>query len=325
MKVAIAQIAPVILNREATLAKVVASINDAADQGCKLVAFGETFVPAYPFWLCRTDAARFEADDQKEIHAEYLRQAVKIPMAGIELSAKDNHLAEVCEVAKGRGISVMLGVAERAVDRADHTIYCSRVFISGESSTAGEILSVHRKLMPTYEERLAWGVGDGAGLQTHPVDEFVVGGLNCWENWLPLARASLYGQGETLHVMLWPGCLRLTNEITRFVAKEGRMFVLSASGLIRNDDIPANVPHRESMLDESGIYDGGSCIAGPDGNWIVEPVLDREELIVADLDSNKVLEERQNMDVSGHYSRPDVLQLHVNRQRQSVVVFDDQS
>lgn len=323
MKVAIAQIAPVILNRDATLAKVVTSIHDAADQECKLVTFGETLVPAYPFWLCRSDAARFEAQDQKEIHAEYLRQAVKIPMPGIERSANDNHLADVCEAARERRISVMLGVAEKAVDRAEHTIYCSRVFISGEEKTAGKILSVHRKLMPTYEERLAWGIGDGAGLQTHPVDQFVVGGLNCWENWLPLARASLYGQGETLHVMLWPGCLRLTNEITRFVAKEGRMFVISASGLIRNEDIPIDVPHRGTMLDENGIYDGGSCIAGPDGNWIIEPVLNREELIVADLDSNRVLEERQNMDVSGHYSRPDILELHVNRKRQSVVVFDD--
>ena len=123
MKVTIAQIAPVILHREATLAKVLQSIHEAADQGCKLFTFGETFLPAYPFWLCRSDAARFEAQDQKEIHAEYLRQAVKIPIDGIE-RAHDNHLAAVCAAARDRRISVMLGVAEKAVDRADHTIYC---------------------------------------------------------------------------------------------------------------------------------------------------------------------------------------------------------
>lgn len=323
MKVAIAQIAPVILDRAHTLEKIIQAIHSAADKGAKLVAFGETLVPAYPFWLCRTDAARFEADDQKELHAMYLDQAIRIPAAN-DLSSDDNDLAGVCEVAREREISVMLGVAEKAADRGGTTIYCSRVFISGQTDAPNPIQSVHRKLMPTYEERLSWGMGDGAGLQVHKLDEFVVGGLNCWENWLPLPRASLYAQGETLHVMLWPGCLRLTEDITRFVAKEGRLFVLSASSLIRNDDIPATVPYRDQMLDPSGmIYDGGSCIAGPDGNWIVEPQVGVEELIIADLNFNRVLEERQNMDPSGHYSRPDVFQLHVNRQRQSVVQFND--
>ena len=320
MKVAIAQIAPVVLNREATLEKVKQSIHQAADQDCRLIAFGETLVPAYPFWLCRTDAAKFDDSVQKGIHAKYLNEAVKIPSPEYPLGHHDDHLREIRQAAKERGISVVMGVAERAVDRGGHTIYCSRVFVSGEGESKGEILSVHRKLMPTYEERLSWGIGDGAGLVTHSVGDFSVGGLNCWENWLPLARATLYAAGETLHVMLWPGCQRLTEDITRFVAKEGRLFVISASGLIRNEDIPADVPHRELMLDQEGIYDGGSCIAGPDGNWIVEPVLERESLIVADLDANRVLEERQNMDPSGHYSRPDVFQLKVNKTRQQIVV-----
>ena len=204
MKVAIAQIAPVVLDRKATLDKVQKSVHEAADAGCKLVCFGETFAPAYPFWLCRTDAARFNADDQKEIHALYLDQGIKIPVDGFELNPEENHLADVCEIARSREISVMVGVAERAIDRGSHTLYCSRVFISGESPTGGQILSVHRKLMPTYEERLCWGSGDGAGLVTHPLGEFRVGGLNCWENWLPLARTTLYADGETIHVMLWP-------------------------------------------------------------------------------------------------------------------------
>lgn len=324
MKVAIAQISPVVLNRQATLNKAAESVHQAADAGCRLVCFGETLAPAYPFWLCRTDAARFNAKDQKELHAIYLEQGVRIPPVNqqnnLDFRESDqNDLRDLQALAAARNISIMIGVAERAVDRGGFTLYCSRVFISGENPTAGQVLSVHRKLMPTYEERLAWGAGDGAGLVTHPVGGFEVGGLNCWENWLPLARATLYAAGESIHVMLWPGCKRLTHDITRFVAKEGRLFVISASGLIRNEDIPADIPYRDQMVDENGIYDGGSCIAGPDGEWIIEPIVNEEQLIVADLDYQAVLRERQNMDSSGHYSRPDVFQLRVNHDRQFLV------
>ena len=298
MKVATAQISPVFLNREATTAKVVESIREAGAQNAKLVCFGESFIPAYPLWLCRTDGARFDADDQKELHALYLREAVVI----------DEHMTPIQQAAKENGISVIVGVAERS----GHTIYCSRIFVSSD----GEVLSVHRKLVPTHEERLAWGHGDGKGLVTHPVREFTVGALNCWENWMPLARTALYAQGEDLHVMLWPGCQRLTHDITKFIAKESRSFVISACGVIRPSDIPDGVPYRDEMIgDEDTFYDGGSAIAGPDGEWIVEPVVGREDLIFADLDYDEVLKERQSFDPAGHYSRPQVLKLTVDRNR----------
>jgi nitrilase len=174
--------------------------------------------------------------------------------------------------------------------------------------------------MPTYEERLSWGIGDGAGLVTHRVGPFTLGALNCWENWMPLARAALYGLGMDLHVMLWPGSLGLTRDITRFAAREGRTFVLSASNLVRDSDIPRSVPHRDRFCrDAELLYDGGSCIAGPDGSWIVEPVTGREDLVIADLDPARVAGERQNFDPAGHYARPDVLRLIVDRRRHTGV------
>jgi nitrilase len=311
MKVAIAQIAPVLLNRDATLAKVGEYVRRAAEQDAGLVVFGECIVPAYPLWLCRTDAARFEAEDQKRLHARYLDQAVSIA---------DGHLQPIADAARAAGIAVVLGVAERAADRGGHSIFCSRVVID----RSGEILSVHRKLMPTYEERLAWGVGDGSGLVTHRIGEFTVGALNCWENWMPLARAALYASGENLHIMLWPGAVRLTQDITRFVAREARSFVVSVSGIIRASDVPADVPERDRICGGADVfYDGGSCVAGPDGEWLIEPVADEEALLTAELDLDRVLEERQNFDPAGHYARPDVLRLTVDRRRHEAAEFMD--
>lgn len=310
MKVAIAQIAPVLLDRSATIAKVVASIAEAAAASCSLVVFGETLIPAYPVWLSRTGGARFDDADQKRIHALYLEQAVCI---------EDGDLSPVCDAARQHGVTVIVGIAERPQNRGGQTIYCSQVIVSNR----GEVVSVHRKLMPTYEERLAWGIGDAAGLTVHRVGEFTVGSLNCWENWMPLARSALYGQGENLHVALWPGCERLTRDITRFIALESRSYVISASAIIREPDIPQGTPLRERMVQPGEIiYDGGSCIAAPDGSWLVEPVVGCEKLIVADLDINQVRQERQNFDPSGHYARPDCLRLTVDRTRQAPIGFD---
>jgi len=155
-------------------------------------------------------------------------------------------------------MAAYVGIIERPRDRSGHSLYCSYVYIN----KAGEI-------------------GDGAGLVTHRLDEFTVGGLNCWENWMPLARAALYGQGEDLHIACWPAAL---------------------------GDMPAN---------------GGSCVAAPDGSWVLPPLHGETGIRYCKLDPAKVREERQNFDPAGHYSRPSVTQLHVNRERQSTVKFTD--
>lgn len=314
LKVGLAQIAPIWLDREATLEKVIKYINDAADQEVDLVAFGEALVPGYPFWIEATDGARFNAPDQKEIHAHYTDQAVQI---------EAGHLDGVCAVAKKRGIAIYLGIIERAKDRGGHSLYCTMVYINKK----GEICSVHRKLQPTYEERLSWSPGDGHGLRVHELGAFTVGGLNCWENWMPLPRAALYGMGEDLHVAIWPGGEHNTHDLTRHIAKEGRSFSVSVCGLMRPSDFPKSTPYLDKILegneDKEYFANGGSCLSGPDGKWIIEPQIGEEGLYVADIDHARVREERQNFDPAGHYSRPDVTTLTVDRRRQSTVEFID--
>ena len=312
LTVGIAQISPVWLNREQTLDKIIAHVSAAAREGCRLVVFGEALLPGYPFWIELTDGARFNSSLQKDIHAHYMQNAVQL---------EAGHLDRLCEAAANKQIVVVLGCIERASDRGGHSIYAALIYID----QSGVIRSVHRKLVPTYEERLTWSPGDGHGLQVHTLGPFKVGGLNCWENWMPLTRAALYGQGEDLHIAIWPGGIHNTRDITRFIAMEARSFVVSASGLMHKTDFPPDTPHLAAILADCPdiLANGGSCIAGPDGGWMVEPLIGEEKLIVATLDHQAVLRERQNFDPAGHYSRPDVTQLTVNRKRQNTLKIID--
>ncbi len=312
LKVALAQISPVWLNKEKTITKIKNSIQDAAKQQCELIVFGEALLPGYPFWLALTGGAEWNTKVNKELHAHYTRNAIQI---------EAGELDDICQLAAENNIAIYLGIIERAQNRGGHSLYCSLVYVDQK----GKIQSIHRKLQPTYDERLTWAPGDGNGLQVHPLKEFTVGGLNCWENWMPLPRTALYGLGENLHIAVWPGSDHNTKDITRFIARESRSFVISVSSLMSREDFPKNTPHIEQLLEKAPevMANGGSCIAGPDGEWIIEPVLHKEGLIVHTIDFNRVYEERQNFDAVGHYSRPDVTKLMVNRERQQIIEVKD--
>lgn len=312
LKVALAQISPVWLDKNETIKKVINSIQEAAKQNCELIVFGEGLIPGYPFWLALTGGAEWNTKLNKELHAHYVRNAIQI---------EEGDLDAICELSNNHNIAIYLGIIERAKNRGGHSLYASLVYINEK----GIIKSVHRKLQPTYDERLTWSPGDGHGLQVHNLKKFTVGGLNCWENWMPLPRTALYGLGENLHIAVWPGSEHNTKDITRFIARESRSFVISVSSLMAKKDFPDNTPHLDKILINAPdiLANGGSCIAGPDGEWIIIPIINKEGLIIETLDFNRVLEERQNFDPVGHYARPDVTKLTVNRERQSTVDYID--
>jgi nitrilase len=293
--------------------RVVEWIARAAAEGVDLLAFGEAHLGGYPFWIGDTGGARFNEPAQKQAYAYYLDVAVELDGPQLRL---------ITEAVADHRVFTYLGIAERRSGTARGSVYATLVAIDPEAG----IVSAHRKVQPTYEERLAWAAGDGNGLRVHTVtgregDSMRVGGLNCWENWLPQARLAMYAGGEDIHVSAWPGGRRLTQDITRFIAKEGRVFSLAAGSFISRADIPADFPLADQI--PGGDYtDCGGAIAGPDGAWIAEPSAE-EELVIADVDAARVREERHNFDPTGHYGRPDIFELKVDRRRLSVADLSD--
>src|SRR5687768_7537057 len=235
LKIGLAQFAPVWLNRQKTLEKALKYAADAANQGCEFVVLGgEACVGGYPYWLELTDGARFNSKIQKEFFAEYSNQAVVIERGDLQMA---------CDLAREKRIAIYIGIVEKPPERGE-SLYAALVFIDRN----GEIRSVQRKLVPTYEERLVWANGDGNGLRVHSVGAFTVGGLNCWENWNPLARAALYGQGEDFHICVFPGGIHNV-DITKFIAKESRSFAASVCSVMRREDFPSETLHLDKILE----------------------------------------------------------------------------
>src|SRR5712692_818553 len=271
VRVAIAQSAPVYLDKRASLAKALDLIHQAAKTGARLVAFGETWLPGYPAWLdvC-PGAALWENTSAKDIFAKLRNNSITVP--GEEVNA-------LSEAARDLKIAIVIGASERVdAGPGNGTIYNSLLTISED----GQLRNHHRKLVPTYTARLVWGNGDGRGLEAVSTSVGRIGGLICWEHWMPLARMAMHNSGEHIHVAVWPTVHELHQLASRHYAFEGRCFVLAVGLMMRVRDLPAELQAGKGMQNRTGgwLERGGSAIIGPDTRYIVEPVYDREELIV---------------------------------------------
>lgn len=296
MKFGIIQIEPAFLDLTGTWNKLKEKIYEIAREGAEVITWGETLLPGYPQWISITNGSKFNDPIQKKLYAKYWQESLYLPDHRIIL--------EIQKVAKELNVMLIGGIAERS----NGSIYCTLLNISPK----GQLLGRHRKIKPTYEERLVWADGDSLGIRTYPTPIGNIGGLNCWENWLPLARAALHGQDEMYHVSVWPGSIKLTKNITKFVSLEGRMYVIAASGLLRTKTVHKilekdyNLTITDNFSEEEFYQNGGSMICDPRGEIIAGPLIEEEGFLIAEVEQELVIQERQNLDISGHYSRFDI-------------------
>src|SRR5258707_1479336 len=263
VRVAIAQSAPVYLDKRASLAKALDLVQQAAKQGAQLVAFGETWLPGYPAWLdvC-PGAALWENASAKEVFAKLRNNSITVP--GDEVHA-------LSEAARALKIAIVIGASERVdAGPGNGTLYNSLLTISED----GQLRNHHRKLVPTHTERLIWGNGDGRGLSSVKTRIGRIGGLICWEHWMPLARMAMHNSGEHIHVAVWPTVHELHQLCSRHYALEGRCFVLAVGLMMPTRDLPSELQAGADMQKRPGewLERGGRAIIAPDSRYIVEPV-----------------------------------------------------
>ena len=303
IKVAAVQHAPVFLDRDATIEKGVALIAEAAANGARLAVFSETWVPCYPAWIF--GAAEWESDFAKRAYARLLANSVEVPSPATD---------RICEAAREHGIHVVMGINELDARFSGGTIYNSLLYVSDE----GELLGVHRKIMPTHAERILWGQGDGSTLHVFDTSIGRLGGLICWEHWMPLARFAMHAKGEQIHVAVWPEVPEIHHLASRHYAFEGRCYVVCVGQFLTASMIPpefrrAAEAGNEGLSEAEGvILPGGSGIIGPDGSWVAGPAGDEETIVYGDCDLDRIGGEFQALDAAGHYNRPDIFQLTVD-------------
>lgn len=294
------QAAPVFLDRDATVDKACDLIEEAGRNGAQLIVLPETWIPGYPFW--HTTPNVFSGDT----FAELWKNSVEIP------STATNRLGQA---AKRAGAYVVVGITERdTISRG--TLYNTLLYLA----PTGEVMHRHRKLVPTFTERTIWGFGDGSDLDVMETPLGRLGGLICWEHEMTLAKYALYAQGEQVHCAVWPAFSSQNSHIDfgmRQYAFEGACFAVSACGIVT----PGSMP--EHLGGDNTRANGGSAIVGPNGEYLVGPVFDKETILYAEIDLEASIREKHSRDVAGHYARPDVLQLIVNAAQKPIAVFSD--
>lgn len=277
-------------------------VREARALGAELVVFPETWIPGYPAWLDVTrDAALWDHPPVKAVFARMARDSVTVP---------GRTFAMLADIARESGVVLVLGVTERVDEGPGRGTLYNALLTFGPD---GALLNHHRKLVPTYTERMVWGAGDAAGLRAVSTPAGRVGGLVCWEHWMPLARQALHESGEDIHVAVWPTARDMHQVASRHYAFEGRCYVLVAGSLMRASALPAELePHPDRVRSpDDWVMRGGSAVIAPDGSYLAQPVYEQRRLIVARLDLDRIREESMSLDVTGHYHRPDVFEFGV--------------
>jgi nitrilase len=297
VRVACVQAEPAVLDREATIDKLERLTAEATEGGAQLVVFPETFVPAYPSSIWARALSGWSAPGAKEAFALLARESVEVPGPAE---------ARIGAAAKRHGVWIVTGVNEIDPERPS-TLYNSLLYHAPD----GTLALRHRKLVPTNHERLIWGQGDGSGLRALPTELGRIGGLICWENYMPLARFALYESGVEIYIASTADDGDDWQHTLIHIARESRSFVVAPSHFQRASAYPEDFPLRDLIADVDVIGRGGSAVLGPDGAYLAGPLYGEEGILFADLDPSRLWEERQRFDPAGHYHRPDVLQLSV--------------
>ena len=301
-RVAVVQAASVAFDLERSLLKAEALAADAASQGARLVVFPEAFLSAYPRGLSFGAVVGSRSEAGREEYRRYWESSVDVPGPAV---------TRLCSVAQDNRIYLVIGV----VERDGGTLYCSVLFFAPD----GEFLGKHRKIMPTASERLVWGFGDGSTMPVFDTPVGKIGALICWENYLPLMRAAMYAKGIQIYCAPTADSRESWLATVRHIAVEGRCFVLSSNQFNRRRDFPPDYASGFSDDPDTVVTAGGSCIVDPFGNFIAGPDTDGEAVLVAEIDLGQIVRGKFDLDVVGHYSRPDIFQLHVDERPKKVV------
>jgi nitrilase len=301
--IAAVQAAPVFLDREATVAKACRLIAEAAGTGARLIVFPETFIPAYPDWAWAIAPAQL--GQHNELYAELLANSVDVPGPATEA---------LCRAARQAKAYVVMGINERNVEGSGTSLYNTLLYIDA----GGNIMGKHRKLVPTGAERLVWASGDGSTLQAFDTELGKLGGLICWENYMPLARYAMYAWGTQLYVAATWDRGHTWTATLQHIAKEGRVYVIGACMALRKDDVPDRFAFKAAYQNE-WINVGDSAIVAPGGDFIAGPVRMKEEILYAEVDPAAVSGSRFLFDAAGHYNRPDVFELIVHQEPRPVL------
>ncbi len=305
-RLAAIQAAPVFLDREATVEKACALIAEAGAAGARLAVFPELFVPCYPVWVWFIPPGK--THDLRALYTELLDNAVTVPSATTD---------RLCTAARDAGVTVVIGVNERNAEASGTTLYNTVLFIAED----GTLLGKHRKLVPTAGERLVHAQGDGSTLRVYDTPVGRLCGVICWENYMPLLRYAMYAWGAQLYVApTWDRGEPWLSTL-RHIAKEGRVYVVGCCSAVHRDAIPDRYAFKHNYLPDGieWINPGDSTIINPDGKFVVEPVHGREDILYAEVDPAALRGPRFQLDVAGHYGRPDVFELTVHRRPRPMV------